>query len=80
LGSGPVPLVGDGLATEALLDGFVAVRMRDGDCVGGGALAAGVKTFDVGTKPNDVDSGSGSDLNTVSKRARLKCDRSAKPR
>jgi hypothetical protein len=71
----------EGLDTDGLGDGLVAVRKRAGDCDGGGgAVTAGTKTFELGTNVDDVDSGSGSVLNTLSKRARLKCaGRSANP-
>ena len=74
-------VVGAGLATEALGEGFVVARTRVGDCTGaGGALAAGVNPLDMGLNPDGLDSGRGLDLKTDSKRARLKCERSAKPR
>lgn len=73
--SGPVTddggVFSEGLDTEALGDGFVVALQRAGDWTGGCALD-GTKTLEVDMKPDGVASGSGSDLNTPSKRARLK--------
>lgn len=55
-------------------DGFVFVRNIAGDCTGVGTLELGVNPFGVGANTDGADSGSGSDLKTLSKRARLKYD------
>jgi hypothetical protein len=57
--------------TDVLGEGFVAARKIPGDCTGGAELVIGMNVDEV--------SGSGSDLNTLSNRARWKCDNSAKP-
>jgi hypothetical protein len=64
--------------TDVLGEGFVTVRKIPGDCTGGAELVTGANVF---ADPMIVDevSGSGSDLNTLSNRARWKCDKSAKP-
>jgi hypothetical protein len=72
-------VLGDGLDTDGFTEGFVVDRNKTGDCAGVGIFGAGTKVFAVATNPSGAKSGRGSDLNTVSKRARGKCDSSAKP-
>jgi hypothetical protein len=79
-------VLGEGLATEGLGDWFVVVRKMPGlgtcvDCWTNvlGTNVFGTNVFEVAVKLEPAESGKGSDLNTLSKRARLNSARSAKP-
>jgi hypothetical protein len=72
-------VLGDGLDTDGFGEGFVVDRNNPGDCAGVVVFWAGTKVFVVAANPSGAKSGRGSDLNTVSKRARGKCNSSAKP-
>lgn len=65
-------VLGDGLVTDGLGEGFVAGRNSPGDCVG-------VDIIMLDTIEAAAESGRGSDLNTLSNRARWKKDSSVKP-
>lgn len=65
-------VLGDGLVTDGLGEGFVVVRNSPGECVGVGIIM--LDTIEAG-----AESGRGSDLNTLSNRARWKKDSSVKP-
>jgi hypothetical protein len=73
---GEEPVLVEGLDTDGLEDGFVFVRNRAGDCAGVGTFAGGANPFAAGVNMVGAESGSCSDLKTLSKRARLKYDSS----
>jgi hypothetical protein len=74
-------VLGEGLTTEGFGDWFVIVRKMPGleACVDCWINVLGTNVFDVTVKLEPVESGKGSDLNTLSKRARLNSAKSAKP-
>lgn len=57
----------------------MVVRDRTGCCIGGVALGGGIAEVPLVANVKGGPSGKGSDLNTFSKRARLKFDSFAKP-
>jgi hypothetical protein len=74
-------VLGEGLDTDtdALGDGFVAERKIPGDCTAGDELVFETSVFAEPANVDEEGSGNGSDLNTLSNRARWKWDKSAKP-